>query len=220
MKRLFIPFLSLIVILSSCREDPDFEELDLGYDFFPNVAGTFIDYEVDSISYGIEVDTTSFFLRHRLGGSFVDGEGDRAVELERYKRSSLNDEWVLTDVWVEKKTNTTGERVEENERFVKMIFPLSEGKSWDGNSLNEQDSWTYSCTKFDEPHSEEGVSFPKTVFIKQRDLQNLVDQEIAYEVYARDIGMVFKQFTDITFQDGQIQGVDVHYTYIDHGFAQ
>ncbi|MEO0405150.1 MAG: hypothetical protein AAF193_09795, partial [Bacteroidota bacterium] len=198
MKRLIIPFLSILVILSSCREEPDFEELDLGYDYFPNLAGTFIDYQVDSISYGIEVDTTSFFLRHRLGDSFVDGEGERAVELERYRRTALDQDWVLTDVWVEKSTNTTGERVEENERFVKMIFPLSEGKTWDGNSLNERDPWTYRCTQFDEPYSEEGVSFTETVFIEQRNLQNLVDQEVAYEVYARDIGMVFKQFTDIT----------------------
>lgn len=219
MKQLY-PLLIVVLCFTACKQDPDFEEIDLGYDYFPTTSGTYIEYDVDSIHYGITVETTSFQLREVITDDFVDEEGQRAYQLERFKRATASDDWVQTDVWTIKRTNNTAERVEENERFIRLAFPLEEGKTWDGNSFNQRDPWNYLCTSFDEPYSWEGVSFSETVFIEQRTNLNLVDQELAYEVYARNIGMVFKQFTDLTFQDGQIQGVDMEVRYIDHGFAQ
>ena len=219
MKKLYLlPIIAFC--FTACQKEPDLGAIDLGYDYFPTTSGTYIDYQVDSVNYGINVDTTSFQLREVITEDFVDEEGQRAYQLGRFKRATANDEWVQTDVWTIKRTNNTAERVEENERFIRLVFPLEEGKNWDGNSFNQRDPWNYSCASFDEPYSWQGVSFSQTAFIEQRTNLNLVDQELAYEIYARNIGLVFKKFTDLAFQGGQIQGVDMELRYIDHGFTE
>lgn len=215
--------LYLIVLsatLFACKADPDFEEIDLGYDYFPNLSGTYIEYEVDSIHYGATVDTTHFYLREVIADDFVDDEDQRATSVERYKRLSPMDDWVLADVWTQKRTLNTAERVEENERFIRLVFPLEQGKTWNGNSFNLRDEWTYRCATFDAPFALEDVSFSNTCSIQQRSVSNLVDQQIYREVYGRDIGMIYKEYTDLSFQEGAIVGDVVTMQYIDHGYAQ
>lgn len=206
--------------LVACKSEPDYEEIDLGYDYFPNISGTFIEYEVDSIHYGITVDTTHFFLREVKADDFVDDSDQRATTIERYKRLSELDDWVLADVWTQKVTLNTAERVEENERFIRLVFPLEEGKTWNGNSFNLRDEWTYNCRTFDAPYALENVSFSQACIIQQRNVSNLVNQQIYTEVYGRDIGLVYKHYTDLGFQDGSIAGDVVSIQYIDHGYVQ
>ena len=72
MKIIFsMSLLALMLIASGCKKDTTDQDIDLGYDYFPNMAGTFIEYEVDSIHYGIDVDTVHFYLREELVNQFV-----------------------------------------------------------------------------------------------------------------------------------------------------
>ena len=82
MKQLY-PLLIVVLCFTACKQDPDFEEIDLGYDYFPTTSGTYIEYDVDSIHYGITVETTSFQLREVITDDFVDEEGQRAYQLEQ-----------------------------------------------------------------------------------------------------------------------------------------
>ncbi len=213
-------FILMALLFSACSSETDFEEIDLGYAFFPNESGKYIDYEVDSIHYGITVDTVNFYLRELVADDFIDAEGQPATRLERYKKFNLDDEWVLTDVWSQRRTTTAAERDEENRRFVRMIFPVENGKTWDGNSYNTLDPWNYRYSGKDESYSLENLSWRETVTVNQRNNTNLVDQEFAFEVYARNIGLVHKVFTDLNFQNGMITGDDVEWRYIGNGWAE
>lgn len=208
-----------IVLAVSCKKDDD-EIVDIGYNFYPNQAGTYIEYEVDSVHYGITTDTSHFFLREELVEEFIDLEGQPAMRVERYKRNSGGDPWVLKDVWVQKVTTTTAERVEENRRYVRMVFPVEPGATWDGNAKNDLEAWSHSYGTIDAPYSIAGYDFTRSVTVQQRNNVNLVDQEIAEETYVRGVGLVHKRFTDLNFQNFEINGVDYEWHMTDYGWIE
>jgi hypothetical protein len=45
---------------------------------------------------------------------------------------------------------------------------------------------------------------------------NLVQNQIAYEIYAYNVGLVYRQFTDVEYQNGTPSGVDVRYRAISY----
>ena len=203
--------------LASCKKNNPADSIDLGYDFFPNKLGTYIIYQVDSIGYGVTQDTASFQLKEVLAEDFVDGSNQGAMKVERYKKYNSGSEWVLTDVWTQKRTSSSAQRTEENVTYVRLVFPVEDGKSWNGNSYNTMDEWTYSISGINDPVSYGALSFNETLRVNQRNYVNLVDQEIAYEIYARGVGLIFKRLTDLNYQDGSITGIDMEMKVIDYG---
>jgi len=55
------------------------------------------------------------------------------------------------------------------------------------------------------------------VEIEQRNNVNFVDQEIASEVYAKNVGLVYKRLTDLNFQNDMITGIDMEMVVVDYG---
>ena len=93
--------------LSACKKEEP-QDVDLGYDYFPNTVGTFIEYEVDSSYYESGVETnTQFYVREEYTETFIDGEGQLAMKIDRYTRPTLSDGWTRAAVYSQKRTSTT-----------------------------------------------------------------------------------------------------------------
>lgn len=215
----FLALFGAVILIFSCKKDEE-QIIDIGYDYFPNQVGTFIEYEVDSVHYGITVDTSHFFLREELVEQFIDGENQSAMRVERFKRTTEDDPWVLVDIWVQKRTTTTAERVEENQRYVRLVFPVQQGKTWDGNAQNNFETWQHSYGAMDQPYSIAGINFTGSITIQQRNNVNLVDQEISTETYVRGVGLVHRRLTDLNFQFFEISGVDLEWSMTDYGWIE
>jgi hypothetical protein len=220
MKRIaYILFLSVLV--ASCKKDSNTVEVDLGYDYFPNTVGTYIIYEVDSTGYGLDGEVhAEYQVMEVLAEEFVDGENQLSVKVERFKRINNSDLWALTDVWTQKRTNQSAQRIEEDIRYVRLGFPIELEKTWDGNAYNLMEPWNYKITQVDAPAVFNGLSFEQTVTVFQRNNINLIDQEIASEVYARGVGLVYKQLTDIEIQQGDMIGVDMTMKILEYGVVE
>ena len=212
--------LLVAVVLFGCKKSDPAEEIDLGYDYFPNVVGTYIEYYVDSTSFGVSEQNFTFWLREELTESFVDDEGQVAIRVTRYKRQSEEGEWVQTDVWTQKRTTTTSERVEENQRFVRLAFPVNAEQSWDGNAYNTMDEWQHTYSGIGTAKTIGGLQYSNTVTVEQRNNVNLVDQEIASEIYAYGVGLVQKSFTDLSFQNFEVTGVQMTMMATDYGLIE
>jgi hypothetical protein len=207
-----------VLVIASCKKKEDITPIDLGYDYFPNEVGKFIEYEVDSTHYGITEQDFHFYVREERLEDYVDGEGQVAVRIERFKKTNLGDQWVLSDVWVQKRTSTTAERLEENRRFVRLAFPVNIDQKWDGNAYNDLDEWEHSYESIGVSKSFGALPFSKTLTVNQRHNVNLVDQEIAEEVYAFGVGLVYKKFIDLNFQNFEVTGVEYEMTVTDYGW--
>lgn len=219
--KLFAGGLLLIaVVLTACKKADSAEDIDLGYDYFPNIIGTYVEYYVDSTYFGIEEQNFTFWLREELTESFIDDEGQAAVRVVRYKRQSEEGEWVQTDVWTQKRTTTTAERSEESQRFVRLAFPVNAEQTWDGNAHNTLDEWQHSYSGIGTAKTVGGLQYSNTVTVEQRNNVNLVDQEIASEIYAYGVGLIQKSFTDLSFQNFELTGVQMSMMATDYGFIE
>ena len=201
MKNLVYILTVLAVVFTGCKKDEKIT-VDAGYDYFPLKTGHTIIYDVDSIVYDdffqpVRIDTFRFQVKEVVESVFVDGQGREAWRLERYKKSSDTTDFVIQQVWTAVRTATTAEKVEENYRYIKLTFPVKENKSWDGNSYNNLAYQEYKYSGINEPAQINNQYFEETVRVIQGDDENLIEKYYAEERYARNVGMVYKEITDV-----------------------
>jgi len=193
---------------SACSEgSSDEPTLNLGYDYFPIKIGTFVEYRADSIWHdqpdpnidGIH-DTASYYIREEIESEILDAQEERSLRIVRYKRNSLNEDWDLTDVWFAKRTAQNAEKVEENNRYIKLAFPLRASATWNVNALNSKDEWTAFYDSLFVEREIETFLFPRTIKVMQRENKNLIDDELAFEIYAEGVGLIKRYERDLTTQ--------------------
>ena len=160
MRQIIILLFLLVVIASgifSCKKDGKVP--NMGYNYFPDKQGMYVVYDVDSFYYddfNDVVDTTKFLLKEKIESIYTDNQGRPTIRLERYVKyydtlvpySSMP--WTLRDIWAENKTASTTEKVEENQRYIKLAFPVKEAQTWDGNAQNNLGADNYSYYFYDQ----------------------------------------------------------------------
>jgi hypothetical protein len=213
-KFFFIVFFATALVsgISSCSKDPA-PAPDLGYNYFPDKAGSYIVYNVDSVAYNAHAysypairDTFRFQLKEKIQSVYTDNEGRATLRLERYiKRynpsvpySLMN--WTLRNVWAENRTARAAEKVEENVRFVKLAFPVKEGQEWNGNAQNTMQAENFSYAFFDITRTIGNIRFDSVLQVDQYNELDLVHQKYYEEKYARNVGLIYKRVIDIQSQ--------------------
>lgn len=199
----------VLLSFSACKKKVDYEAIDLGYDYFPNKVGSYIIYEIDSTYYGIQVETYQYQIKEVLADLYLDDAGEPVVKVERYRRNFNSQPWILSQSWIQKKTGTTAERVENNRKFIKLEFPVAEGGTWHPNAYNNLPDWTATYKNVDLPVDIGLLEFGEGLTVELRNVVNLVDQEVFYEVYAKGVGMIVRKNKDINFQGGVPSGYDM-----------
>lgn len=209
---LLIIGLFLSVFMGACeRVTEELPQADRAY--YPIVQDKYKIYQVDSVvydEYNCNRQTNSYQIKEVTGASFVDGEGQQAYRLERHWRATAADPWVLVGVWSEKIEGNQIQRVEDNQRFVKMVFPVQTTKKWDGITYIRRDTLvpirggTIDLYKDWEMFTYQGVGesfldtvsntvYPEAVQIMQVDKTNNIERRFSTEVYAKGIGLVYKE---------------------------
>ncbi|MCC6251965.1 MAG: hypothetical protein IT238_05835 [Bacteroidia bacterium] len=239
MKRIKYPYYVIIILLfalstgtNSCRKEIEKIKVpDIGYDYFPSQKGHYVIYDVDSLFYNdftSTIDTFKFQVKEKITDTFVDLENRITQRIERFYRENSNDNWVIKDVWYSNKTANTAERVEENMRFVKIVFPLKKDNQWNGNRYNNLGEQNYKLLKIHEFFSLGLLSFDSTITIRHAADSNLIEKNISYEIYARNVGLVYKknlQLADrdtvvnytLPFEERANSGFDLTYKAISSG---
>jgi len=200
MKKYFYIIIFSAIIFSGCKKDEEIT-IDQGYDYFPLKAGHTIIFDVDSIVYDdffipVKIDTFKYQVKEIVESSFIDGQGREAWRLERYIKTDTT-AWEIRQVWTAIRTATTAEKVEENLRYIKIAFPVKENKTWDGNSYNNLASQEYRIEELNESAQIGALSFEETLQVLQGDDENLIEKFYAEERYARNVGLIYKEFVDV-----------------------
>ena len=208
--------LSCITVFFSCSKEKG-EPVDLGMEYAPQDIGLYITYNVTEVNIDKPVaryDTALYQLKEKVHSQFIDNSGRPSLRLERYWRSHDSLPWGIKDVWYSTRTNYGYEKIEENERFIKLEFPLNTNSYWDGNDLNSLPEWIYEVEWVDEPYSYAGHSFVKTAKILQRDNINFVEYEHAWEIYAEGVGLVRRELYDLQINNGDTNDVERGYVLL------
>ncbi len=182
------------------------------------------------------MDTTyyKYRIKEKLEEVFIDNQGRKAIKLVRYMKkyndmvSYDNMPWVIKDVWNYTKTNTTLEVVEEDVRYTKLIFPVKEAASWNGNAQNSLTEWNYTYDYVDKAEIINGTKFDNVLLvIQKKDKNNVLHREYFIEKYAKNVGLVYREIKDL-YSNTVVYGVPVEQriekgviyklTYFTHGF--
>jgi len=219
--RLILIVFATILFWSSCKKET-VEPVEMGYKYFPVNIGHWAIYDVDSISYndftGL-IDSFKYQIKEIVESDFIDNQGRTSQRLERYIRLSDTSAWTIKDVWFETLTASTAERVEENLRMIKLVFPISDSFEWNGNNYNIIGEQKYSYQDVFTPALINNISMDSTVTVMQKNSQTLISEDYQKEIYAVHVGMVYKKYVALEKQPtGTItSGIDYSYTLRSYG---
>jgi hypothetical protein len=217
---IFFILLMFSVILFSCKKDIE-DPVDVGYDYFPVNIGHWVSYKVDSTYYDDFTDSVRVYhykIKEFVESTFLDNQNRGTQRIERYKQNSDTTNWYLGNVWAMNLTPSTAEKVEENYRFIKLIFPVKKGKIWNGNAYNILGEQEYEFDNVDEPYTVNGTTYDSTVTVIQKIEPNMIHTDYQVEIFAKHIGLIYKKYKSVDISSGDItKGVDYTYTIISYG---
>jgi hypothetical protein len=213
-----IPIIGFLMLLAvgGCKRDTEASP-DLGYNYVPLDVGRYIIYDVDSIVYNDFNGDTAHYryqLKEVIESVFMDNAGRPTQRIERYIRY-YNDSvpvdnipWTISRVWSMTRTAAELERMEENQRYIRLRFPPREGQLWDGNVYNTVGTWNYKYKSVDAPSTILSQQFDSTLLVEQKNEINLINRRLYSERYARNIGLIEKEIIDV-FDTTIVPGVPV-----------
>jgi hypothetical protein len=214
------PFLILIIgfLFFSCtkKKIPANDSL-LGLEYYPTTQGKFVIYDVDSTVYTdlpLSSVNTKYRIKEKIADSFTDNEGKPAIRLERYikkfnpVKSYDSIPWTIKEVWMVNADKRSIQVLERDMRYTKLIFPVEENASWNGNARNSIGEWQYTYAYIDKKETLNSVVLEKVLLVNQFELRTLISYQSYKEKYAKNIGLVYREIYDI-YSNNVIQGVPV-----------
>ncbi len=225
----FVLFLLLgICCLVSCQRQVALpEDMNAGKEYTPLQIGKYIEYEVDSMRYNnfsLDTEYAHLSIRDEVSDTFTDNLGRLSYFIRRFARYSDTASWDETSSYYATLSGNRLEVVENNLRFIKMVFPVKVNTVWDGNiylpaSASSQADlqwyldWTYTYKGINTAFDNGIMDFPNTVTVQAsigplgtgliNDSTSTVNYSefTAYkEVYANHLGMIYRYVTHWEFQ--------------------
>ncbi len=202
----------LLLSLMSCT--PELENYQGNVEgplFFPLEVGSSWQYRVDSVVYdnqGLKVDTIAQFIRENITDKYTDEAGDEVFRIERSAKSVDGGGWEVISVWSASRNERMAYKTEDNLKFLKMTFPVTLNKAWEGNLFFPADvviriagepikmyqNWgKYKYIAVDENLTLEGKQYENVTTILQVDLENKISKRYSVEQYAKNIGLIYKE---------------------------
>lgn len=223
MRKILLPFLIVSVGLVSCsKETEDLSEIAKGNKFFPTEIGKYIVYDYDSTYWNDQLGEEFHYrgqFRYTVADTFRDNAGRMSYAISVQRRKNDTDPYVPDDVIYVTPTEDHVELKQKNLTFLKMVFPVSNGKSWNGNAMIplgdgdyeefDNDKWNYTYSAFDTEFDPGNNLYLHTVTVNQID-DRLNDPDVdstayayrnyAKEIYAYNVGMVYRERIYWVFQ--------------------
>jgi hypothetical protein len=223
MKKICYIALSTLLLLVACKKDTGLPYF--GFEYFGLEEGKFVTYEVMEIFHDEALvpanDTFRYVLRTVVGEHNIDNQGRAANKVFRYSFDYQTGDLLDARVWTAIIADSRGEMLEENQRTIRLIFAIRNGKSWDINAYN---TLAEKRARYEDVHVAKninGFELDSTVTVDYDEFLSLVDYVRKYDIYAKDIGLVHRSYKDLRIMNFDTlnikSGREVHYRLIDYG---
>lgn len=218
------------ITVFSCKKAPK-STADGTLNYFPLTFGKHIVYDVDSIYY-FSANCSQYEIKsqqkYSVTDTFTDADGKLNYIIDVFSRPYDGAYWTPIRVITVRKavippTSLPSPTItgllysQDNSQYIKMIFPIKDGDTWQGNQYVDVANpnfaylkdWTYTYKNFHKSYNNGVVNFDNTVTVLENDeyvnYPN-VDSNVAAhrlyakEVYAYNVGMIYKEWTYTTYQ--------------------
>ena len=192
-------------------------------DYLQLQPGKYITYRLDSLEYtnfGTVATTTSYQAMDIVDTLITDNLGRPSWRVIRYLSDTTGTApWVNNETYMITATRQDVEVVENNLRFIKLVLPIVNGYSWNGNSyidvtsdtfnvLTYLQGWSYTYDSLGSTFNTLGGPVPNTVTVNQRDetigdpsdSTTYSERNYSEEIYGKGIGLIYKNFLHREFQ--------------------
>ncbi len=204
--------MQLSLLLACSKSNDEDTTVDVTYTYFPLSQGMQWLYQVDSLVYDdntghTTIDTFIYKYKEVVGEAIGNTEEFR---LYRYFQQNDSAIWTESNAWVIGKNNFAATKNHENRKYMKLSFPLKEGKTWNGNLYNSKEAQEFEAVNFDKPFG----NYAKTVQVNHFHEENRIEEIRRYEVYARDIGMIYSLSDSLNTQEKGTRGIRYRLTLL------
>ena len=192
--------------------------LDPTRNYFPINLHKSVIYDVDSIYY-YGAAGTRYEIKCQMKYAIDDTvtyNNQLSYIMDVFTRPYESAPWVGSSVILITPTPTGILYYQDRTKYLKMTFPVAQGTTWKGNQYAEiNDSafsylkdWNYTYQNYHLAYTNGLTTYDNTVTVLEDD-QNVNYQNVdsavagyrtyAKEVYAYDVGMIYKEWTHYTF---------------------
>ena len=207
---LCIGILFASVFLSCESKTKTLDDSLFGYEYYPLEIGKYWVYQLDSTiidDQGAKIIKSKNYIREEVTDSYLNEENETIFKIQRSISDSLYGTYRITDIWTAEMTETAAFRVEENLRFIKMVFPVNLDKSWVGNLFDNltqvdvagekiwvyKDWGEYRIDQYGVDRQINGKLYKDVVKVEQADHDFAIERRFSVEYYAANIGMIERE---------------------------
>lgn len=189
-------------------------------DYYPLQTGKTYLYRLDSTiiaPFGTALIVKSYQAKDSIESTFADNLGRQSFRIFRYTRDTLGIQaWRFAATYVATPTDQTLEYVDNNLRFIKLHTPIKEGYTWPAHTFINTSvdplkflmGWNYEYQNVGQSYTVFNKTYDSTLTVLQKDetLPQTFNKDVynekslGTEVYAKGIGLIYKEFLHYTWQ--------------------
>jgi hypothetical protein len=196
---------AILFLNQGCRNNKE-ERVLKGEEYFPMQLGAERFYDVDTIKYDDfhqTIDTISHVMKEEVVEQIPYGFGDTAYRIELSLYNENKDAWIPFMSFERRINGNYALEKMNNIQEVKMLFPIADYKTkgssytWNVNMFNSREPAIVKYTSVFKSYNNGINAYNNCVSIKLNKPQTGLVNNIREEVYAKNIGLVYR-FTDST----------------------
>jgi hypothetical protein len=213
-----IVLLGLVFTFYSCDKDVETSVITNSEEdrtYYNSSLGFWQEFQVDTFTYvksqndpTVTESSTRSYLREEITDTLRDFGTPYQFSLKTYRKKKLTDNWLFYRNNSILPTSGYVTKNEDNLRYTKLQFPITSKQSWKGNRyidssiIKDYADWDFVYNHIYQPFSVAGNSFDSTVTVIQYADSNAIEKTYFYEIYAKNIGLVYAEYQKVAKQNG------------------
>lgn len=217
-----IPILLFSIVFFSCQNSKEEFKATAIADYLPMQIGKYITYRIDSTVFtqnGAKIELHKYQVKHTVISETTDNLGRKTFIINRFMRNETGTSaWTGNGSYLVTPFDDRIEIVENNLRTVPFHLPIKQGFTWKGNSYlpyapykplfsmegagNDMNKWDFVYRSFGDTTVQNQSYKDVWTIVQSENIQNIPPVsvssfgviEVSTEKYAKDIGLVYKNF--------------------------
>jgi hypothetical protein len=228
-----------VLTIGACKKNSNYAA-NYQYNYYPIDSGHYIVYNVDSVNFsydGINYtrDTVYYQMQALFGDTIHDLLDSVNFRVYYSRRADSNSSWGGPYGTYGLRTLTNLQAVENDIRFIKLIFPPQLNAKWNGNLYVGTDpgdpndpyaiyqGWNYFYENCDTTISIGGQTYNNCIIVSEVNNISLLNKTVRTEMYAPNVGMIYQEWEALSKQNvtvgwdtGAESGYSIHMWAVAH----
>ena len=195
-RRFGVLTLLIVSILWSCNDD--FKPVKT--DYYPVEENARRIYKVTENIYAVNAEPIkkTYYLKEQIINVSQSGEGTEFL-ISRNISTTISGDYQSESVFKGSRNPNLLMIKEGNIDFVKMIFPVSDGLTFNPNKYNSLPEESSKCQITESTFSISGFSSGSLLAVIEKNDSSLIDRKLKYARYANGIGMIEFRDRDLEY---------------------